>query len=108
GFKFRRVSPLNANGMPLGGRSMMTITAEVLHPIYKWIKGAPFVDVGNAWEDPWHWSPNLNVGVGYSLQITIPQISSVPFKLSLGVPVYRAQNAYATEPQFYVDVGGDW
>ncbi|MCP4176498.1 MAG: outer membrane protein assembly factor BamA [bacterium] len=108
GFKFRRVSPLTNDGMPTGGLSMMNITAEVLHPIYKWIKGAPFVDVGNAWEDPWHWSPQLNVGAGYSLQITIPQISSVPFKLSLGVPVYRTQSAYSSSPQFYVDVGGDW
>ncbi|HJO91808.1 MAG TPA: outer membrane protein assembly factor BamA [Victivallales bacterium] len=108
GFQFRRVSPLNSNGMPTGGQSMMNITAEVLHPIYKWIKGAPFVDVGNAWEDPWHWSPNVNVGVGYSLQITIPQISSIPFKLSLGVPVYRTNSDYSSAPQFYIDVGGDW
>ena len=40
GFQYRRVSPLNSNGLPLGGQSMIVVTAEVTHPIYKWIKGS--------------------------------------------------------------------
>ena len=108
GFQYRRVSPLNSNGLPLGGQSMIVVTAEVTHPIYKWIKGAAFVDAGNTWSNAFNYDFNWNVGVGYGLRILVPQISNAPIKLDLGVPIYRAESAYSTSPQFYFDVGFNW
>ena len=108
GFQYRRVSPLNSNGLPLGGQSMFVATAEITHPIYKWIKGAAFVDVGGAWSKAFEFSHKVNVGVGYGLRILVPQLSNAPIRLDLGVPVYRAESAYSTSPQFYFDVGFNW
>jgi len=107
GFQYRRVSPSD-NGLPAGGQSMFVTTAEVTHPIYKWIKGAAFVDVGNTWADPFGFNFNWNVGVGYGLRILVPQISNVPIRLDLGVPVYGTSNEYSKSPQFYFDVGVNW
>ncbi len=108
GFQYMNVSPLNSNGLPTGGQSMFVATAEISHPIYKWIRGAAFVDVGNAWADTWGFNFNWNVGVGYGLRILIPQISQVPIRLDLGVPIWRTESSYSASPQFYFDVGFNW
>ncbi len=108
GFKFMEVSPLDRNNNPTGGLSMLSGTVEMSHPIYKWIRGAPFVDVGNAWQCPFQYQPNLNVGTGYGLRILIPQISSVPIRLDLGFPVNKTDGSYSSSPQFYFDVGVDY
>ena len=110
GFKFMAVSPLESGNKnnPTGGLSMFSATMEVTHPIYKWIRGAPFVDVGNVWSCPFSFQPNLNVGVGYGLRILIPEISSVPIRLDLGFPVNRTDSSYSSSPQFYFDVGVDY
>ena len=108
GFKFRTVSPLNENGAPLGGNSMLTGTAEVMHPIYKWVKGAPFVDVGNTWSNAWNLSYNLNIGAGYGFRIILPQLNNTPIRIDFGYPVYTTNSSYNEGFQFYIDVGFDW
>jgi len=108
GFAFRTVSPLTTNDMPIGGQSMYVLTADIEHPIYKWIKGAPFVDVGNAWKNGWDFSYNVNVDVGYELRVLIPQISQAPLRLSIGFPIMKTEGSYSSSPQFYFDVGMDW
>ncbi len=108
GFEFRKVSPLNSNGLPLGGQSMFAATAELTHPIYKWIKGAPFMDIGNCWADPFSFGTNMNVGVGYGLRIMIPYINNTPIKLDLGIPIVRSNDKFSSKPQFYFNVGFDW
>ena len=47
------LSPLSASGEPVGGKSMLTATAEVRLPIFKRLRGAVFVEAGNVWQDPW-------------------------------------------------------
>ena len=108
GFEFRKVSPLNANGVPLGGQSMLVGTVEVVHPIYKWISGAPFIDVGNSWEKPYDINFDINVGVGYGLRIMLPQFNNMPLRVDLGVPVYRTNQEFSKNIQFYFDLGVDW
>lgn len=108
GFEFFAVSPLDDGNNPTGGLSMLSATIELSHPIYKWIRGAPFVDVGNAWSTPFQFKPNFNIGAGYGLRILIPQISSVPIRLDLGIPVSRTDGSYKSSPQFYFDVGVDY
>ncbi|MCF7791246.1 MAG: outer membrane protein assembly factor BamA [Victivallales bacterium] len=108
GFKYRRVSPLNQNGAQLGGNSMAAATFEAVHPIYKWIKGAPFVDVGNVWENSWNIDFNLNVGVGYGLRIILPQLNNTPIRIDFGYPVYRTDSQFNDSLQFYIDVGFNW
>jgi outer membrane protein insertion porin family len=108
GFEFRTVSQLNENGAEMGGNSMLVATAGVMHPIYKWIKGEPFIDVGNTWENAWNIDYNLNVGVGYGLRILLPQLNNTPLRIDFGYPVYRTNEKFTDSLQFYITVGFDW
>lgn len=109
GFKFMSVSPLAGNSnKPAGGLSMWTGTMEIEHPIYKWIKGSPFIDIGNAWSNPFDYNFDLNVGVGYGLKVSVPMISSVPLRFDLGFPVHSVESSYNNGAQFYFDVGADY
>ena len=108
GFKFRTVSPLSQDGGSLGGNSMLSGTIEVMHPIYKWVKGAPFVDVGNVWDNAWNAGFDLNVGVGYGIRIILPQLNNTPIRLDFGFPVYRTNDNFTKDLQFYIDIGFDW
>jgi translocation and assembly module TamA len=47
------LSSLSASGEPIGGKSVLTATAEVRLPIFKRLGGAIFVEAGNVWQDPW-------------------------------------------------------
>jgi outer membrane protein assembly factor BamA len=47
------LSPLSASGEPVGGKSMMTVIAELRMPIFRRVRGAVFVEAGNVWQDPW-------------------------------------------------------
>ncbi len=109
GFDYMGVSPLSdTNHIPVGGLSMFTATADVEHPIYKWIKGDAFVDVGNAWADSFEYGTDMNVGIGYGLRITIPQLSPAPLRLDFAYPIYRANDHYSDHLQFYFSFGVDW
>jgi translocation and assembly module TamA len=47
------LSSLSASGEPVGGKSVLTATAEARFPILKRLRGAVFVEAGNVWQDPW-------------------------------------------------------
>jgi outer membrane protein assembly complex protein YaeT len=61
------VSPLSANGQPIGGRTVLLVNGEVRVPIVGPLSGVVFVDAGNVWADSW--APHLddlrsNTGAG--------------------------------------------
>jgi outer membrane protein assembly factor BamA len=47
------LSPLSGSGEPVGGKSVMSATAEARFPIFGRLRGALFVEAGNVWQDPW-------------------------------------------------------
>ena len=47
------LSPLSPSGEPVGGKSVMTATAEARFVIFKRLRGAVFAEAGNVWQDPW-------------------------------------------------------
>ena len=53
GWGMYELSPLSASGEPVGGKSLLTATAEARLPIFKRLRGAVFVEAGNVWQDPW-------------------------------------------------------
>jgi len=107
GFAYRRVSPLNNERMPLGGGTMFLVSSEITHPIYKWVRGAVFVDAGDCWQDPASVRPDLNVGVGYGLRIMVPQLN-YPIKVDFALPVHRTNHKFSDSLQFYFNVGFNW
>ncbi len=86
GFEYRTVSP-TYNDENIGGQTMLLMTAEVSHPIWGPIRGAAFIDVGNAWRNSYTLAFNqINIGAGYGLRIRLPVINA-PVKLDLAYPI---------------------
>ena len=48
-----QVSPLGAEGLPVGGRTMLDVSGEVRFPIRGKISGVLFADGGNVWPSDW-------------------------------------------------------
>ncbi len=88
GFEYRTVSPLDDNGKPRGGQTMLVGTVEISHPIWRWIRGAAFFDVGNTWEASYNFSGGINAGAGYGLRLLIPMLNA-PVRLDLAYPIIK-------------------
>ena len=83
GFKRRDISPIDRHEDPLGGRSMLTGTMEILKPVKDFMFLSAFVDVGNVWWDTTEMDLgdlNMSVGVGV-------QFKALPISLYYGIPV---------------------
>ncbi len=105
GFPYREVSPVDENGANVGGQSMLLITGEVSHPIWRFIRGAAFVDIGNAWADSYNYSLNkINIGAGYGLRIKLPYLNA-PIRLDLAYPVLSNQEDLDKKLRFHFNMG---
>ena len=83
GFKRRDISPIDRHEDPLGGRSMLTGTMEILKPVKDFMYVSAFVDAGNAWWDTTEFDlGDLNVSVGVGVQF-----KALPISLYYGIPV---------------------
>lgn len=103
GFEYREISPRDRNGVRKGGQTMMVLTGEVSHPIWDFIRGAAFVDVGNTWAESWEFG-KVNIGVGYGLRIVLPYLNA-PIKLDLAYPVLNNQDDYRSKLRFHFNMG---
>jgi outer membrane protein insertion porin family len=48
-----QISPLNADGLPIGGRSVLDMSLEARVPVTRSIGAVVFADAGNVWRDQW-------------------------------------------------------
>ncbi|MBI1871073.1 MAG: outer membrane protein assembly factor BamA [Chlamydiae bacterium] len=87
GFKFRDVGPKDEEGEPIGGKSMITGSAELTYPIFEKLRGAVFYDTGNVYEDYADFDlGDLRTGVGVGLRLDLP---IGPIRLDYGWPIDR-------------------
>lgn len=108
GFSYRDVSPLDSAGKPQGGNTMLLGTMEISHPIWRFIRGAAFIDAGNTWENPYSFGPGgINVGAGYGLRIMLPMINA-PVKLDLAYPIVNNQDNLSSKIRFHFNMGFTW
>ncbi len=108
GFPFREVSPLNHEDDARGGQTMILGTFEISHPIWSFIRGAAFVDVGNTWKNAYSFGPGgINLGAGYGLRIQLPMINA-PIKLDLAYPVVNNQDDVSSKLRFHFNMGFTW
>ena len=102
------IYPVDENGDNVGGASMFLATTEISHPIWRFIRGAVFCDVGSVWEKSYRFNPgDLNVGVGYGLRIKVPVLNA-PIKLDLAYPVLNNQDDLSSKLRFHFNMGFTW
>ena len=104
GFPYRSIGPVDNNEDNYGGEFMYLFTAELSHPIYKFLRGAVFCDVGDATSG--HFGPisQPNVGVGYGLRIMVPGID-MPIRLDLAYPIVCNQEGVGRRLRFHFNMG---
>ncbi|MBR4717934.1 MAG: outer membrane protein assembly factor BamA [Lentisphaeria bacterium] len=104
GFPYRSIGPVDQNDDNYGGEFMYLFTAELSHPIYKFLRGAVFCDVGDATSG--HIGPisQPNVGVGYGHRIMIPQLG-MPIRLDLAYPIVCNQEGVHRRLRFHFNMG---
>ena len=104
GFEYRSIGP-TVNDRNVGGQTMLLLTAEVTHPIWGPLRGAAFIDAGNAWKDAYELSfSEINVGVGYGIRLKLPMIKA-PLKLDIAYPVIKNQDNVSRKFRIHFNVG---
>ena len=98
GYEERKVGPVDSNGDPLGGASMIVGNIEYTYPLFSFLKVAAFYDIGNVWEkmgdifssqdgDGGINSGGLKSAFGIGLRINTP---IGPIMLDYGIPMDKA------------------
>ena len=104
GFPYRSIGPTDSYGDNMGGNFMYLFTAELSHPIWRFIRGAAFVDVGSATDFRKNPFSHANIGVGYGLRIMLPGVNA-PIKLDLAYPVLNNQEGVKSKLRFHFNMG---
>ncbi len=104
GFPYRSIGPADSNKDNYGGDFMYLLTAELTHPIYDFIRGAIFVDIGDATSSRFGPFNKPNIGVGYGLRIKLPVVNA-PIKLDLAFPVLNNQEGVKNSLRFHFNMG---
>ena len=85
GYAPNRVGPLDSQGRPIGGDSLLAGSVELRFPISGDLGGVVFVDAGNVYSSsPGYDIGDLRVGVGPGIRYNTPV---GPFRLDFGIAV---------------------
>jgi outer membrane protein insertion porin family len=108
GFPYRSVAPTDVNDDPVGGQTMLLLTATMTHPIYKYVRGAIFVDAGGAWKNSFSMNmQRMNLGAGYGLRIKVPYLQA-PIQLDLAYPIVSGVDGLEQKLRFHFNMGFTW
>jgi outer membrane protein insertion porin family/translocation and assembly module TamA len=87
GFALNRLGPVDNNGDPLGGKSLVEGSMELRFPIFGALGGALFVDLGNVFVDAFTYHLNdLRYAIGPGLRYNTP---IGPVRVDYGIIVNR-------------------
>jgi outer membrane protein insertion porin family/translocation and assembly module TamA len=95
------VSPLTADGTPIGGHSFLNFSTELRFPLARNFGGVLFVDGGNVWTNPWDFNlDDVRYDAGAGLRYSTPvgpvrldvgwQLNPIPGLIVDGEPQTRA------------------
>ncbi len=108
GFPYREVSPVDDSDHNIGGMSMMLFTTELTHPIWKFVRGAVFMDTGTVGKNSWSFNAyQLNMGIGYGLRLKLPMFPT-PIRLDLAYPVVSSQRNVSNKLRFHFSMNFSW
>lgn len=86
GYAYQEISPRNANGDPLGGRSYMLASFETRIKVTDTVGVVPFVDVGTVSRETYPDFSDIRAGVGLGIRYATP---FGPLRLDVAMPVNR-------------------
>lgn len=86
GYAYQEISPRNANGDPLGGRSYMLASFETRIKVTDTVGVVPFVDVGTVSRESYPDFGDIRAGVGLGIRYATP---FGPLRLDVAMPVNR-------------------
>ncbi len=101
GFAFQEAGPIDADGDPIGGRSLVEGSVELRWAVTETIGVVPFVDAGNAFDAAFpDFEDGVRIGAGLGLRYYSPV---GPLRADIAVPVNRRDTDDAF--QFYLSIG---
>jgi translocation and assembly module TamA len=101
GYALQSVGPLTDDGTPIGGRSLLELSAELRVKLSKTLGGVVFIDGGNVYEETVpDFSNNLRWAAGFG---TLYFTAVGPIRLDIGFPLNR--RSIDDSFQFYISVG---
>ena len=104
GFEYRSIGK-TVSDRNVGGQTMVILTAEVSHPIWGPLRGAAFIDAGDAWSNAYSMDfSSINVGAGYGLRLKLPMFQA-PLQLDVAYPVVRGQDNLKRKFRIHFNVG---
>ena len=106
GFPYRSIGPDDYNKDNYGGQTMYILTAELSHPIYSIVRGAAFIDIGDAGPDRFKFE-TVNIGIGYGLRIKLPSIAA-PLRLDFAYPLVNNQDGVSNSLRFHFNIGASF
>ena len=59
-------------GDPVGGEGLLVLNQEVRFPLYRWLRGVAFVDIGGVFSDPTPRWGDMKTSIGAGLRVTTP------------------------------------
>jgi len=99
GWGRHQISPVNQQGKPVGGNSMLETSLELRFPVYDIFSGVVFTDVGNVWREPFNYQPRgLLYDAGLGLRVRTPV---GPVRVDIATPVFRGE----ISPRFFISIG---
>ena len=100
GFGEEAIGGRDVFGMPIGGAGLIQFNQEVRFPIFRWIRGVGFADLGNVFPTVRSMRlTNLERGVGLGLRIQSP---FAIIRVDYGVPL---SNRDTEQPRWYFGIG---
>lgn len=102
GYGYQMAGPLNQDGKPIGGASLLELSAETRVGFTQNLGGVLFVDAGGAFDDPLPGSGgDFFVGVGAGMRYSTP---IGPVRFDVGVPT-KKRDGYDDSFQIYLSIG---
>ena len=102
GFGFQKAGPIDLDGDPLGGRSLVEVGAELRIRVGKNWGVVPFVEAGRAYRGI---APDLSRGLLWSAGIGVRYYTQFgPLRVDFAVPLNRRRNIDGRF-QFYISIG---
>jgi len=86
---------------PLGGEALFIVNQELRFPLFKWLEGVTFIDMGNVYKNLTDFNPfDVRASVGLGLRLNLPAIF-----LRLDYGINLAPREYESKGVFYFSIG---